>query len=414
MENKKGFSVLKFFVVLVCIVLIALSLAVNIMFNQKNTPKIFGYYIYVLNNQDMGALLPEGTALISKDADGLDIKQGDVILCHLTGSDEVIIRTVYKTAADEATGALNYYLSTVNAQDENSVTDSVPKENIMALCTGYPQNVNLGRWISFTLGIKGIAIQLILPSILLVILLIAKIASVKDIEDEDEDEDEKDFSFHDEKNSKAKKDIKEAPLFVDPTPEDYTTDELERKKQSIAEHFSHKEVNPNSPYQKEKERTMQFKALKAAENASKSAPEPKKPQVDVTEMFTAPKNNNIHTEKTTSTADVLRQEMQRRTAEAEENAKKAAAEKLSASEKNSAPRKNTSLDIDDIIKKTESNEENIKKSVSEKKPASIRKSTSPDIDDIIKKTESNEKKKNVSSMSVDDLLKMIEDEKKKL
>ena len=216
MENKKGFSILKFFTVLVCIIFIALSLTVNILFNQKHTPKIFGYYIYVLNNQDMGSILPEGTALISKAAEGLEVKQGDIILCHLDNSEEVIIRTVYKTASDESTGSELYYLSTVTAQDDNSVTDFITKENILALCTGYPQNPNLGRWITFTLNIKGIVIQLILPSILLVILLIAKIASSKD----NEDDDEEDYEIPEKNTRKSTpptfkaSDIKENPLFV--------------------------------------------------------------------------------------------------------------------------------------------------------------------------------------------------------
>jgi len=385
MENKKGFSILKFFIILACIIFIVLSLSVNILFNQKNTPKFFGYYVYVLNNKDMGALLPEGTALISKSAENLEIKQGDIILCHLNDSDDVIIRTVYKTASDEATGSDVYYLSTATAQDDNSVTDFIPKENVLALCTGYPQNANLGRWINFTLNIKGIVIQLILPSIILVILLIAKIASSKD-SDEDED-----YEIPKEKNPKTNpastptfksSDIKETPLFVDPTPQDYTNDELERKKQSIAEHFSQKEVNPNSPYQKEKERTMQFKALKAAENTAKMAAQPKKTQVDVTEMFSAQKNH-IPEKKP---ADIIREEMQKRTAEAENQNRRFSEQKIVPEVKAPAP---------------------------EKKPAP-HKSASPDINDIIKKSENNAKKKNVSTMSVDDLLKLIEDEKNKL
>lgn len=379
LENKKSFSILKLFITIICIIFIALSLATNIMFNQKHSPNLFGYYIYLLNNQDMGNLLPEGTALISKDADGLEIKQGDIILCHLNENDDVIIRTVYKTAVDETTGSEVYYLSTANAQDDNSVTDFIPKENILALCTGYPQNVNLGRWINFTLNIKGIIIELILPSIILVIFLIAKIASSKD----DEDEEDYDAPSEKEKNSSPtfkSSDIKENPLFVDPTPQDYTTDELERKKQSIAEHFSHKEVNPNSPYQKEKERTMQFKALKAAENTAKIEAQKKKTQVDVTEMFSAPKN--VSHEKTP--ADTLREEMNLHSSEAEKAQFKPA--------KPAEPA--------EPVKPVE--------------PVKPKKSSTPDINDIIKKSENNAKKKNVSNMSVDDLLKLIEDEKNKL
>jgi hypothetical protein len=46
--------------------------------------------------------------------------------------------------------------------------------------------------------------------------------------------------------------------------------------------------------------------------------------------------------------------------------------------------------------------------------AAPRKSSSPDISDILSKSESLELKKTPSKMSVDDLLKMIEDEKSRL
>ena len=194
MESKKGFSILKIFVIIVCIILIALSLVVNILFSRKNTPEIFGYYVYVLNNDDMGELLPQGTALISKNATGLTVNQGDVILCRLSETDELSIRTVYKIGIDEATGIENYYLATSEAQisGDNSVNEFVTKEKIIAVCTGYPQNINLGRYITFTSGIKGILLQLILPSIVLVIFLIVKIASSRDEEDDDED-----YGFYD-------------------------------------------------------------------------------------------------------------------------------------------------------------------------------------------------------------------------
>ena len=47
-------------------------------------------------------------------------------------------------------------------------------------------------------------------------------------------------------------------------------------------------------------------------------------------------------------------------------------------------------------------------------PKPAKKSSTPDISDIISKSEQEEKKKSPSSMSVDDLIKMIEAEKNKL
>ena len=122
---------------------------------------------------------------------------------------------------------------------------------------------------------------------------------------------------------------------------------------------------------------MQFKALKAAENTAKIEAQKKKTQVDVTEMFSAPKN--VSHEKTP--ADTLREEMNLHSSEAEKAQFKPA--------KPAEP-----------VKPVE--------------PVKPKKSSTPDINDIIKKSENNAKKKNVSNMSVDDLLKLIEDEKNKL
>ena len=420
MESKKGFSILKIFVIIVCIILIALSLVVNILFSRKNTPEIFGYYVYVLNNDDMGELLPQGTALISKNATGLTVNQGDVILCRLSETDELSIRTVYKIGIDEATGIENYYLATSEAQisGDNSVNEFVTKEKIIAVCTGYPQNINLGRYITFTSGIKGILLQLILPSIVLVIFLIVKIASSRDEEDDDED-----YGFYDYDEAVENRPKETASPLFEATQDSYASDELERKKQSIAENFSQKEVNPNSPYQKEKERTMQFKAFKEAtgkfpaQNGNTTA---NANQVDVTEMFTAPKGlsntmqftaqrsaessfaaRNISSQSSTApTADALREEMLRRTAEAELNTVK------------EVYANNPERTVQPNIPTHE-----LPKTAPLRSPtaqqAQPRKSNTPNIDDILQKSDSETKKKNISTMSVDDLLSMIESEKNK-
>ena len=72
--------------------------------------------------------------------------------------------------------------------------------------------------------------------------------------------------------------------------------------------------------------------------------------------------------------------------------------------------------ISEMTKSSEfarNNIEEIKANIN--KPASVPKhSSSPDISDIINKSEANKRKRNASEMSVDDLLRIIEEEKKKL
>ena len=80
---------------------------------------------------------------------------------------------------------------------------------------------------------------------------------------------------------------------------------------SIAENFSQKEVNHDSPYQKEKERTMQFKAQKGSLTNTRSFPTGSSAE----SSFAA---RNLGAQSSTApTADALREEMLRKTAEAE-------------------------------------------------------------------------------------------------
>ena len=174
------------------------------------------------------------------------------------------------------------------------------------------------------------------------------------------------------------------PLF-NPEEDPIGNNELERKKMSIAENFSQKEVNPDSPYQKEKERTMQFKAQRSSSTES---------------SFAA--RNMGGQSSTAPTADALREEMLRRTAESERNSVSTPADK--------DDNDNTVIISTADVSRTEPLKKHTSTAARSYTP---KKSSSPDIDDIIKKS-SPSKSKSISAMSVDDLLKVIEEEKKKL
>lgn len=397
MESKKGFSILKAVISIIAVLLIIISLAVNIAFSGNKIPHIFGRYIYVTDDNQLGDNITQGAALIAKESESVDIAVGDIVLCYPDGSSELQLRSIYKIENDETTGQPKYYTATALEQGTEL---SIGKDRITAVCTGYPESLELGKYITFTTNIKGILLQLILPCVILVIFLIAKIASSKD----DDDEQEYDFYEYDEEEeqpdgrtqSHAKP---SAPLF-EPSQEIQPSNDFERKKMSIAENFSQKKVNPNSPYQKEKERTMQFKAQRSAESS-----------------FAA--RNMGGQSSIAPTADALREEMLRKTAEAERTG--TFSTKLYGDSSQQHGAHETVADNTGILSKAQLAEmarNDVPKTTPLKSPtvsaAPRKKSASPDIDDIIKKSEVNAKKKSASDMSVDDLLKMIEDEKRKL
>ena len=105
---------------------------------------------------------------------------------------------------------------------------------------------------------------------------------------------------------------------------------------------------------------------------------------------------------TAPTADALREEMLRRTAESERNSVSTPADK--------DDNDNTVIISTADVSRTEPLKIHTSTAARSYTP---KKSSSPDIDDIIKKS-SPSKSKSISAMSVDDLLKVIEEEKKKL
>ena len=402
MENKKRFSVLKFVIIVICIILIVVSIVVNIFFSGGKTPKIFGNYIYIVKEADnMGGNVTEGAALIAPDASDLSIAKGDIVLAYPANDPEKLhVVSIYDIVSAED-GSQRY--TTADASNVGS-SESIPKESIAALCTGHTESKELGVFLRFASSIKGILALLVLPCVLLVVCLIGKIASAKD-------EDDDDFGFYEYDEKEKQRDLSESrrtshektsnPLF-EPSQEIQPSNELERKKMSIAENFSQKKVNPDSPYQKEKERTMQFKAQRSAEST-----------------FAA--KNVGGSSSTPPTADALREEMLRKTAEAERTGtfnikttstpQQQPAEPITDNTGILSKSQLAEMSRNDVPKTTPLRSQSAPSTAAPKPP---KKSSTPDISDIISKTEHNERKKKAADMSVDDLLRLIEEEKNKL
>ena len=375
MEKKKGFSLLKFIIVLICLVLIAFSVAVNVLFAGGKTPKILDNYIYIVKESDnVSTWLDTGAAVIASDAKNSSIAKGDIVLCHPADAPDALLpRSIYNIDIDE--NGLSTFTTADAAQIPSEQT--ITKESIVAICTGHTTSAELGQAIKIAQTIQGMVAMLIIPCIILLILLIAKIVSSKDNSDIVEEENY-DFYEYDGDDKKKKNGPKNpashekspsAPLF-EPSQEIQPSDDLERKKMSIAENFSQKKVNPNSPYQKEKERTMQFKAQMAAKQDSASA--------------------NTASTSPAPTADTLRDEILK---------------------KNEKPANTGSFGAIKPLDRPVQQPVEAKPAEAHVQP---KKSSSPDISDILQKSENSARKKKPEDISVDDLVKLIEEEKKKL
>lgn len=405
MEKKKSFSLLKTLIAVVCILFIIISLAVNIAFSAGKSPNIFGKCIHIVEKDfqvtrnDPSKDIKKGEALIAKAVTDSDtLLKDDIILCYPADSpDKLCVRSIQDIIVGEDGSEM--YITADSAQFSDAGS-SITRDKITAVCTGHPKSKELGAFLRFTKSIPGIALELLLPCVILVIFLITKIVSSRN--NADDEGETYDFYEYDEEeklrdNKKPSHAKPDNPLFEN-FQEIQPSGELERKKMSIVDNFSQKKVNPDSPYQKEKERTMQFKAQRSAESA-----------------FAA--RNVGAASSTAPTADALREEMLRKTAEAERTGNY----NIKGTGGSTKPAASAS-DITGVLTKSqlaEMSRTDIPKttplrSQSAQPAAAPKKSSSPDISDIIKKSDNTTRKKSAADMSVDDLLKLIEDEKKKL
>ena len=388
MKKNKRFSVLKLLIVILCITSVIVSAGINVLFAGGKTPEIFGRHIYVVGEDNpMSGSITTGSALIAMDAEKINIATGDIVLCYPSDAPEALTLRSVSFIAEADDGSFSYY--TMDSYHEDT-TGSITKDKIVAVCTGYTESHELGRFITFAKQLKGIIALLGVPALILIIILFATIAGSKRSDDEEDD----DYGFYEYDEEAAAAIAKKNDPLYEPSNEAPASPAFERRKMSIAENFKQKEVNPDSPYQKEreKERTVQFMAQKGAAAGSTAE-----------SSFAA---RNPHTSSSPApTAETLREEMLRKTVEAERTGT------FNIRKPNESVSDNTGILSRDQVAEL-SGGVPVKPVETKTAVPEVKKSSSPDISDILGKAPRQSSKK-PSDMSVDDLLKIIEEEKKK-
>ncbi|MDE5792126.1 MAG: hypothetical protein K2H66_01215, partial [Oscillospiraceae bacterium] len=287
------------------------------------------------------------------------------------------VRNIYKIEQTEDS-TINYYPATVQEQGVDLV---IPRTNIFAICTW--ASTELYQYVTFATSVTGLMILLVLPCVILIIMLLVKIAR-----SDNEAMDDEQFMFKETEPTpkKKKKVASENPLFnPDETPVPNT---LEQKKSTISENFSTKPVNENSPYQKavqEREKTMKFRRQEIEEESLKvfDAPLPKKKatntQIYSTEEIKAKAQEMQHSAPVIKEKPVAKPVIQEPVIQKPEPPKPEPV-KPAVKPVVKPAYKSTSPNIDDIL--NPSNRQVSKPSFNSKSKATI--SSSDSIDDLIK------------------------------
>lgn len=381
--KKKRTSVFSGLVVFVLLVVIACTAAVNLLFSGERVPKIAGYYLYMQETDDMKPTVEGNSLVFAEPATVGDISEGNVVLCYLADG-TLALRSIYKVEETDD-GTVNYYPGTNKEQGTDLV---IPRTNIFALCIW--ASPELYAYVQFSTTVTGLMCLLVAPCVILIIMLLVHIAR-----NGEEDIDDEEFTFEEEQPKQKKKAAAENPLYDPETAP--TAEKLEEKKSSISENFAAKPVNENSPYQKavqEREKTMKFRRQEIEEEALRALEEPypgrKKPD---TQVYSA---EQIREQARLQAQKAMHPEPEKPVPEVEP-----------VPEPKPIPEKPSPIPAPEPPKQEIQPEK--------PKPAPVSKPnySSPNIDDILNADK--KAKSSISSQeSIDDLIRLLENEKKKL
>lgn len=449
-KKNKATSALGVIVSIILILVAAATLFTTILFAKKDTPKLFGYYLYmqkssameVTDFEDDSASIHAETVVFAKEYNGTDpLSVNNAVLCVLApddaspiedkDSDGYAIRRILRIEPNEETGELLYYPTTMQA-DSVGTEPAVTSTSIIGICEF--EHSGLYSYITFIQTLPGIILLLALPCILLITMIIIKLVRSRNRRHEEDEyafeesydevpgEDVYDEDYSDEEEFDEAMDNGEyntgsfvqepsAPLY---TPEITNTSTLDRKRVSIAQNFTPKAVNPNSPYQKA--RTMQFKAQKdipILNNAPYDQPmQPVQPVQPVQSVQPIENDYNDYVGKySTGQAESSPTITESPVTFAQEQPSYRGAHEADGTSGGRVFRSNSSIssfkkhNVDDIL-----NGNPLAKSTSEAAPTPTQKSQPAARSYFSSKNRS----ASVDNASVDDLLAMIESKKKKL
>lgn len=164
-ENKSHRSPLQIIgliVIFILAVLIVLTFVIFGMFKDEGSaPKLFGYRVCVVQNDRMEPRIPEGSAVFVEEGTLPDPSKQSVILCRI--DDQLWVIGFVGTQTTE-TGETSYLVKYDNASDDK--TWGIKESDIIGVAT--TQDPVIGKIISFASSKAGMMIIVIIPCAILI------------------------------------------------------------------------------------------------------------------------------------------------------------------------------------------------------------------------------------------------------
>lgn len=236
-NERSVFSPLKIVIIVLLSIIIAISITVNLLFLKSHTPRnMFGKTLLLIETDEMMPEIAKNTIIIADKDETTNLEKGNVIMYNYTDAEnktKTAVSRIYDIVS-EADGTY-YHLKVDNTKYEGTV--EVLEKDILAKCNF--SSKEFGFIVSSLKSTVGIALFLILPSIILIIIIIT--SSINARKQRNGLFDDYDIPVMLERMPKKRKQVS-TPLF-EANDDINSSEDFLAKKESISENFSQKRVS---------------------------------------------------------------------------------------------------------------------------------------------------------------------------
>ncbi|MBQ5320393.1 MAG: hypothetical protein J6K17_14995 [Oscillospiraceae bacterium] len=176
-KKVSAFAVIEIIFIIVLVLVMILMLAFNFLFRNNNSAAtVLGYSFYNTKAVNMLPDFPENTVVIAKESEIANIKENSVILCNIGDYTTLIRVTQIQQEADKT-----YY---VVKFDTSSANETFRIESDAVIAKAVWQINGFGKFLDFATSTVGIIIAVVIPLIFIISIQVARILSIRKLEDE--------------------------------------------------------------------------------------------------------------------------------------------------------------------------------------------------------------------------------------
>ncbi len=176
-KKVSAFAVFEIILIVILVLVMVTMLAFNFLFKKDNSAvSVFGYSFYNTKAVNMLPDFPKNTVVIAKKSEIVNIKENSVILCNI-GEHTTLIRVVQ---IQEEEGKANYVVKF----DTSSANETFRIGSDDVIAKAVWQINGFGTFLDFATSTVGIIIAVVIPLIFIIAIQVARILSIRKLEDE--------------------------------------------------------------------------------------------------------------------------------------------------------------------------------------------------------------------------------------